>query len=75
MNNETHIGVGKSCLFNRYSDDSFTTAFISTVGIDFKIKTVEINGKRVELQIWDTVKIYLYNLTAIMSQKSNILDI
>jgi len=47
-------GVGKSCLLLRFSDDSFTTSFITTIGIDFKIKTVEIEGKRVKLQIWDT---------------------
>jgi len=47
-------GVGKSCLLLRFSDDSFTTSFITTIGIDFKIKAVEIDGKRVKLQIWDT---------------------
>jgi len=47
-------GVGKSCLLLRFSDDSFTTSFITTIGIDFKIKTVEIEGKKVKLQIWDT---------------------
>merc|ERR1712216_1888 len=47
-------GVGKSCLLLRFSDDQFTTSFITTIGIDFKIKTVEIDGKRVKLQIWDT---------------------
>merc|ERR1712205_135504 len=44
-------GVGKSCLLLRFSDDQFTTSFITTIGIDFKIKTVEIDGKRVKLQI------------------------
>lgn len=47
-------GVGKSCLLLRFSDDSFTTSFITTIGIDFKIRTVEIDGERVKLQIWDT---------------------
>eukprot|EP01084_Bolivina_argentea_P113781 202718_1 len=47
-------GSGKSCMLLRFSDDSFTTSFITTIGIDFKIKTVEIDGKRVKLQIWDT---------------------
>ena len=38
----------------RYADDSFTSAFVSTVGIDFKVKTVFRHDKRVKLQIWDT---------------------
>ncbi|KAG2389060.1 hypothetical protein C9374_014460 [Naegleria lovaniensis] len=47
-------GVGKSCLLLRFSDDTFTTNFITTIGIDFKIRTIELDGKRVKLQIWDT---------------------
>lgn len=47
-------GVGKSCLLLRFVDDSFTTSFITTIGIDFKIRTIELDGKRIKLQIWDT---------------------
>lgn len=47
-------GVGKSCLLLRFSDNTFTTSFITTIGIDFKIKTIELDGKKVKLQIWDT---------------------
>jgi len=47
-------GVGKSCLLLRFSDDSFTQSFITTIGIDFKIKTIDLDGKRIKLQIWDT---------------------
>jgi len=47
-------GVGKSCLLLRFSDDSFTPSFITTIGIDFKIRTIELEGKRIKLQIWDT---------------------
>jgi len=46
-------GVGKSCCL-RFSEDSFTPSFITTIGIDFKIRTIELDGKRVKLQIWDT---------------------
>ncbi|KAI0019528.1 NCA2-domain-containing protein [Xylariomycetidae sp. FL0641] len=35
-------------------EDSFTPSFITTIGIDFKIRTIELDGKRVKLQIWDT---------------------
>jgi len=47
-------GVGKTCLIFRFCEDIFQQSFISTIGIDFKIKTVEIGGKRIKLQIWDT---------------------
>lgn len=47
-------GVGKTCLLLRYSNDSFSPTFITTIGIDFKIKTIDVEGKRVKLQIWDT---------------------
>ncbi|XP_077309463.1 ras-related protein Rab-3B [Lithobates pipiens] len=46
--------VGKTSFLFRYADDTFTSAFVSTVGIDFKVKTVYRNDKRVKLQIWDT---------------------
>jgi len=47
-------GVGKSWLLNRFTDNIFTENYISTIGVDFKIKTVEIDGKTIKLQIWDT---------------------
>lgn len=44
--------VGKTSFLFRYADDTFTPAFVSTVGIDFKVKTVYRHEKRVKLQIW-----------------------
>ena len=46
--------MGKSCLLLRFCDNSFTPSFITTIGIDFKIRTMELDGQRVKLQIWDT---------------------
>ena len=43
--------VGKTSFLFRYADDSFTSAFVSTVGIDFKVKTVFRGDKRVKLQV------------------------
>ncbi|MBX9636546.1 MAG: GTP-binding protein [Nitrosomonas sp.] len=47
-------GVGKSSLLLRFVDDAFSESFISTIGVDFKISTVTIDGKVCKLQIWDT---------------------
>ncbi|XBI24489.1 hypothetical protein VPH35_049586 [Triticum aestivum] len=47
-------GVGKSCLLLRFADDSYLDSYISTIGVDFKIRTVEQDGKTIKLQIWDT---------------------
>lgn len=47
-------GVGKSCLLLRFADDTYTESYISTIGVDFKIRTIELEGKTVKLHIWDT---------------------
>ncbi|THD27721.1 Rab protein 8 [Fasciola hepatica] len=47
-------GVGKTCLLFRFSEDDFNSTFIATIGIDFKIRTIDIDGKKIKLQIWDT---------------------
>merc|ERR1711871_1321965 len=47
-------GVGKSCLLCRYSEGVFNNNFITTIGIDFKIRTIELDGQKIKLQIWDT---------------------
>ena len=47
-------GTGKSAILLRYMDDEFNTSYITTIGIDFKVRTVTIKGKRVRVQVWDT---------------------
>eukprot|EP01084_Bolivina_argentea_P279221 477339_1 len=47
-------GVGKSTLLKRFTDDTYDGLCHATIGVDFKIKTVELNMKEIKLQIWDT---------------------
>ncbi|PAV75479.1 hypothetical protein WR25_16232 [Diploscapter pachys] len=47
--------TGKTCLLVRYKDGAFlNNNFISTVGIDYRNKVIELDGKKIKLQIWDT---------------------
>jgi len=46
--------VGKTCLLLRYANEAFSPTFITTIGIDFKIKNIQLGNKRIKLQIWDT---------------------
>ena len=46
--------VGKSCILLRFADDEFVNDYISTIGVDFKIKTIRDGKEVVKLQIWDT---------------------
>ena len=46
--------VGKTSLIKRYTKDQFGGVYLTTVGIDFQDKFIEIEDKKVKLQVWDT---------------------
>ena len=47
--------VGKTCFLMRYSDNTFQEIHMSTIGLDYKLKNVQLDdGKMVKIQIWDT---------------------
>lgn len=47
-------GVGKTCLLLRFCEGEFISSHMPTIGLDFKLKTVQIDNKKVKLQIWDS---------------------
>jgi Ras-related protein Rab-1A len=47
-------GVGKSCFLLRFTDDVFNETFVSTIGVDFRFRSMKIDKSVVKLQIWDT---------------------
>jgi len=47
-------GVGKTCLLMKFADGTFTENYVSTIGVDFRVKMLNVDGKKVKLQIWDT---------------------
>ncbi|KAH0786928.1 ras-related protein Rab-13 [Histomonas meleagridis] len=47
-------GVGKTCMLLQFADNSFEENFLSTIGVDFKVKEISVDGKKVKLQIWDS---------------------
>lgn len=47
-------GVGKSALITRFADDTFNASFLSTIGIDFKIRHLRVDNAVVKLNVWDT---------------------
>ena len=47
--------VGKTCFLMRYADNTFQEIHMSTIGLDYKLKNVQLDdGKIVKVQIWDT---------------------
>ncbi|CDZ77185.1 small GTP-binding protein domain protein [Legionella massiliensis] len=48
-------GVGKSCLLLRFTEDHYTDSYISTIGVDYKLRTMDVLGVKTSLRVYDTV--------------------
>ena len=47
-------GVGKTCIILRYTNENYSENTVSTQGANYSPKTININGKNIQLDIWDT---------------------
>ena len=56
--------VGKTSLLKKYCKNEFSNSYITTVGIDFQIKILNINNKKIKIQIWDTAGEERYRIVA-----------
>ena len=50
-------GVGKSCLLLQFTDKRFQPVHDLTIGVEFGARMINIEGKQIKLQIWDTVRL------------------
>ena len=48
------LGVGKSCVILRYVEGDFPGNIMSSIGVDFKTKQIDLDDRLIKLQIWDT---------------------
>ena len=47
--------VGKSCFLMRYADNVFVDNYITTIGLDYKLKYIQLDsGQVIKVQLWDT---------------------
>ncbi|KAL3112726.1 hypothetical protein niasHT_019700 [Heterodera trifolii] len=51
---------GKSCILLRFSENSFRSDHVSTLGVDFKLKTIKIGRDKIRLELWDTAGMERY---------------
>ena len=58
-------GVGKSSILVRFADNIFTPSYITTIGVDFKIRTIELNGEKIKLQV------ITLNFTSVLVKESS----
>ncbi|KAM5303041.1 ras-related protein Rab-19 isoform 2-T3 [Glossophaga mutica] len=46
--------VGKTCVVQHFKSGVYTETQQNTIGVDFTVRSLEIDGKKVKMQVWDT---------------------
>eukprot|EP01126_Amoeba_proteus_P038167 TRINITY_DN396_c0_g2_i10.p1 TRINITY_DN396_c0_g2~~TRINITY_DN396_c0_g2_i10.p1 ORF type:complete len:100 (+),score=4.91 TRINITY_DN396_c0_g2_i10:68-367(+) len=64
------VGVGKSSLVLRYTDNTFLGDEVGTIGADFKVKFIQVAKKNIKMQIWDTAGQEKFSMLLVDLQRS-----
>ena len=62
-------GAGKTCFILRFADNRFTEKFIATIGIDFRVKTIERKGYKIKLPSWKKKTLAMFMLLNLVKNK------
>ena len=63
-------GVGKSNLLSRFTRNEFNLESKSTIGVEFATKSINVDGKTIKAQIWDTGRPFFFIFFFLRSPKS-----
>ncbi|KAK1371016.1 hypothetical protein POM88_037108 [Heracleum sosnowskyi] len=63
-------GVGKSCLLLQFTDKRFHPVHDPTIGVEFGARMVNIEGRPIKLQIWDTYGVDAYSMNRVLLSSS-----
>ena len=53
-------GVGKTSLIKKFTKNKFSPSYLTTIGVEFESKEMVVNGEKIQMQIWDTVRTTSY---------------
>lgn len=62
---------GKSCILLRFAENTFRSDHISTLGVDFKLKTVKLGRDKIRLELWDTAGMERYRFVCLTRLSNN----
>lgn len=62
-------GVGKSNLLSRFTRNEFNLESKSTIGVEFATRSIQVEGKVIKAQIWDTGKLLQSALAPVIMLK------
>lgn len=63
-------GTGKTALLQRFAEEKYEERYLATIGVDFAVRTIEMQNKRLRMMIWDTCGSERYHTIALTYYRS-----